>query len=205
MLAQSFSNLQLQVQYVISCNYTSACVLHDLFYTGNRRKSMGYVLAWENSFHFATLPLIYQRNDVWETSAEIPHWRRVTTQIWVVFLIGRAAWKICFNQSEALPRSGWWRVISMEFLRLFLRRHFAGKSVVASRNVSCFLRLVMFQSLNYFLLISLYFFPKTKITLCISCGILTCVGIVSVDIFPSRLKKFVCKTTLNSIRVMWRP
>ena len=34
-----------------------------------------------------------------------------------------------------------WRFISMEFLRLFLRRHFAGKSVVASRNVSCFLRL----------------------------------------------------------------
>ena len=27
----------------------------------------------------------------------------------------------------------------MEFLRLFLRRHFAGKPVVASRNVGCFL------------------------------------------------------------------
>ena len=37
--------------------------------------------------------------------------------------------KICFNQSEALPRSGWWRVISMEFLYSFLRRHFAGKPV----------------------------------------------------------------------------
>ena len=31
--------------------------------------------------------------------------------------------------------SGWWRVISMEFLRSFLRRHFAGKPVVASRNI----------------------------------------------------------------------
>ena len=29
----------------------------------------------------------------------------------------------------------------MEFLRLFLRRHFAGKPVVASRNVGCFVRL----------------------------------------------------------------
>ena len=29
----------------------------------------------------------------------------------------------------------------MEFLRSFLRRHFAGKLVVASRNVGCFLRL----------------------------------------------------------------
>ena len=30
---------------------------------------------------------------------------------------------------------------SMQFLRSFLRRHFAGKPVVASRNVNCFLRL----------------------------------------------------------------
>ena len=69
---------------------------------------------------------------VWETSAEIPYWWRVTTQIWLVLLI---AWR---NQSEAVPSSG----ISMEFLCSFLRRHFAGKPVVASRNVGCFLRLV---------------------------------------------------------------
>ena len=49
--------------------------------------------------------------------------------------------KQIFNQSEALLRSGQWHVISMEFLRSFLRRHFAGKPVVASRNVGCFLRL----------------------------------------------------------------
>ena len=29
----------------------------------------------------------------------------------------------------------------MEFLQSFLRRHFAGESVVVSRNVGCFLRL----------------------------------------------------------------
>ena len=34
-----------------------------------------------------------------------------------------------------------WRVISMEFLRSFLRRHLAGKPVVASPTVGCFLRL----------------------------------------------------------------
>ena len=39
-------------------------------------------------------------NDVWETSAEIPYWWRVTTQIWVVLLIGLAAWEIWFNQSR---------------------------------------------------------------------------------------------------------
>ena len=54
----------------------------------------------------------------------------------------RAAWEIYFNQSEALPWSGWWRVISMEFLRSFLRRRLAGKLVVASPSAGCFLRLV---------------------------------------------------------------
>ena len=49
--------------------------------------------------------------------------------------------EICFNQSEALPRSRQWRVISIEFLRSFLWRHFAGKPVVASRNVVCFLKI----------------------------------------------------------------
>ena len=76
---------------------------------------------------FRTPSLVSLRNDVWETSA------RVTTQIWVVLLIDHAAWEICFNQSEVLPRSGYWRGISMKFLRLFLRCHFAGKPVVASR------------------------------------------------------------------------
>ena len=33
----------------------------------------------------------------------------------------------------------------MEFLRSFLRRHLAGKPVVASPNVGCFLRLVSYQ------------------------------------------------------------
>ena len=31
---------------------------------------------------------------------------RATFEIWLVFLIGRAAWEICLNQSEALPRFG---------------------------------------------------------------------------------------------------
>ena len=47
----------------------------------------------------------------------------------------------CTTGSEALPRSGQRRVISMECLRSFLRRHFAGKPVVASQNIGYFLRL----------------------------------------------------------------
>ena len=39
---------------------------------------------------------------------KIPCRWRVTTQIWIVLLIGRAAWEIWFNQSEAPPRSGYW-------------------------------------------------------------------------------------------------
>ena len=67
--------------------------------------------------------------------------------------------KICFNQSEALSSSGQFHaisqprpqekgkalgtrlVISMAFLRSFPRLHFAGKQVVTSRNVGCFLKL----------------------------------------------------------------
>ena len=64
----------------------------------------------------------------------------------------RAAWKISFNQSEALTRYG-----NMEFLRSFLRRHLAGKPVVASPNISCFLRLGFvqyFSNANKFVRIS---------------------------------------------------
>ena len=60
-------------------------------------------------------------------SAEIPYWWDIATQIWVVLLIGCTAQVICVSQSEAWPRSGKWRIISMVFLRLFLRRHFTGK------------------------------------------------------------------------------
>ena len=38
--------------------------------------------------------IVSPRNDVWETSAEIPYWWRVTTQIWLVLLIGSAEWEI---------------------------------------------------------------------------------------------------------------
>ena len=50
-------------------------------------------LAWEKSRHLATLPLVSSPNDNWETSADIPYWSRVTTQIWAVLLIGCARGK----------------------------------------------------------------------------------------------------------------
>ena len=54
----------------------------------------------------ATLLLVSPPNDVWETSAEIPYWWRVTTQIWVTLLIGWIKFTTGHNQSEALPWSG---------------------------------------------------------------------------------------------------
>ena len=80
-----------------------AGILHIPWLSGN--VSFFPPLAWENSRHLPTLPLVSPPNDVWEKSAEIPFWWRVSTQIWDVLLIGRAAWEIWFNQSEALPRS----------------------------------------------------------------------------------------------------
>ena len=60
----------------------------------------------KNCRHFARPSLVSPRNDVWGTSGEIPYWWRITTRIWVRLLIGRVARKICFNQSQALPKSG---------------------------------------------------------------------------------------------------
>ena len=42
------------------------------------------MLAWENSKHLVMLPLVSAPNDIWEMSAEIRYWRRITTQIWVM-------------------------------------------------------------------------------------------------------------------------
>jgi len=61
------------------------------------------MVGWENRWHFAMPPTISPQYDVWETSAEIPYWWHVTTQIWVLLLIGCATCQICFNQSGALP------------------------------------------------------------------------------------------------------
>ena len=35
--------------------------------------------------------------------------------------------KICFNPSDALPRTRYWHIITPKFLRSILRRHFPGK------------------------------------------------------------------------------
>ena len=171
---------------------------------------VAWFLAWENSRHFETPPLVSRYNDVRETSADIPYWRRFTTQFWVVLLIGwsrfptrhdqssekraqtslvprpvravrvtrgglepsaiargvlgefsRQAWQVTSHpksprttgndavfarRPRRISRQAWQvtshpkspRTTGNEAER---RRHFAGKPVMASRNVGCFLRL----------------------------------------------------------------
>ena len=75
-------------------------------------------------------------------SAEIPYWWCITTQIWIVLLLLLIWWlKQIFSPSEAPFRLGEWWFISMEFLHLCHRRHFAEEPVVVSQNVGCNLRL----------------------------------------------------------------
>ena len=64
-----------------------------------------------------------------------------------MLLIGWRKFATWHDQSEALldlgSNTSFKHVISVEFLRIFLRRHFKGKPVVVSRNIGCFLRLVL--------------------------------------------------------------
>ena len=97
---------------------------------------------------------------LWETSVEIPYWWRVTTQIWVVLLIGWIEFPTRHDQSESLPRSGLWRVISMESLRSFFRRHLAGKTLVALPNVGCFLKLITTAMWRISARLNIFLYPK---------------------------------------------
>ena len=100
------------------------------------------------------------RNDIWETSVEIPYWWRVTTQIWVVLLIGWIEFPTRHDQSESVRRSGLWRVISMESLRSFFRRHLAGKTLVALPNVGCFLKLITTAMWRISARLNIFLYPE---------------------------------------------
>ena len=99
------------------------------------------ILTWLQGFLIDFLYLIYVSSNWW----------CVTTQLWVVPLIGWRKFPSTHDQSEALPRSqipdlgsasDWLQHdMGMEFSCLFVRCHFARKPVVSSWNVSCFLKL----------------------------------------------------------------
>ena len=94
----------------------------------------------ENSRHFATASLVSTRNDTCGKRAEIPHWWRVATKIWVVLLIG---WK--FDSSTDQKH---YPDLATEGLSNWVWNFCArssgvisrGKPAEASRNVCCFLK-----------------------------------------------------------------
>ena len=68
-----------------------------------------------------TLAVVSAQINFWVMGAEISYWWRITTQIWVVFLIGWSKYTLRHDQSEALPISEKWYVISMESSDVILR------------------------------------------------------------------------------------
>ena len=95
------------------------------------------LVAWENtkkSWLFAAPPLVSPPNATWKMSVEIPYWRCVTTQAWVVFLIGWSKFPLWHNQSEALPRSGERHVISNGISPVIPQISFRGKPLVVVQN-----------------------------------------------------------------------
>ena len=86
--------------------------------------SVPILLAWENSRCFSTPPwLVFPRNDVWETRAEIPYWWRVTTHIWVVMrhqygLISALVFQTSFRGETVLL--AWRNVCFLRLLQLLL-------------------------------------------------------------------------------------
>ena len=80
-------------------------------------------VGWENSRHLTTPLLVSSRNKPRNSILMTCHY----PDQGLVLLIGWCKFPTWHDQSEALPRYGYWRVISMEFLHSFLRRHFAEK------------------------------------------------------------------------------
>ena len=62
-------------------NHLTLASLHIIIRASSVAFPLVPSLPWENSRHLVTPPLVFPRNDVWETSTEIPYWWRVTTQI----------------------------------------------------------------------------------------------------------------------------
>ena len=102
-----------------------------------REKKFVWSVYWyslRNSRHFTTRPQVFPPNVVWAPFGEIPYWLRVTTQIWVVLLIGRVTREI-----RSITQIWVVNVNGMKFLQWLLRRHFPERPVVAS---SWYFRLV---------------------------------------------------------------
>ena len=98
------------------------------------------MVAWESSQNLGTPPLVSPQNDVWKWLQKF-HTGNVLCHHPDLSSTSDCKFPSANDQSEALPRSGYWHLNSMKFLQSFLRRHFTGKPVMVLKNVGCFLRL----------------------------------------------------------------
>ena len=73
-------------------------------------------------------PLVSPQNDVWKTSANIPYWRCITTQMRVVLLIGWSNFPSRQDQSEVSPRSEYSDASSGWIFALVLQTSFRGET-----------------------------------------------------------------------------
>ena len=102
-------------------------------------KTMAMEVAITSFFH----KIIHEDN-----TYEIIAWKN--SQIWVVLLIGWSKFQPIRSTTQIYVVS----VHQYGILRSFLRRHFAGKPVMAWRNVGCFLRLT--NSVNVVMVIRVF-------------------------------------------------
>ena len=69
-------------------------------------------------------------------------------QIWLVLLIGRDTWKICFGQSQVLPNSGWHQY---GISALLSQTSFHGKTSGGVTKCQLFTQAIISAALTYFL------------------------------------------------------
>ena len=87
-----------QNQYVTTKKFIAKVVLEYLYDVEPRESSPD-----KTTRHIATPTTVSPRNDVRETSLEIPYGWRVTTQIWIVLLIGWIKFQKPHDKLETLP------------------------------------------------------------------------------------------------------
>ena len=109
-------------------------------------------LSWLMAF-FSSIPVTVAWENSWRYSWH-HHWFPWEMKSWEQNVLVRFTTKMIdlgslslveanfslYTTNRALPIAGYWRIINMECLHLFLRCHVAGKRVLASQSVSCFPR-----------------------------------------------------------------
>ena len=114
------------------------CSKGKCYYIGQSQSKAPIIYDWIWIFTTVAFMLLLNTWKIHNQLRKQPTFREATTSFAAKWSLSNemrtsaSDWlkQIQFNQSKALPRSGY--VISMEFLYSFFRRHFAGKPVVVA-------------------------------------------------------------------------